>query len=141
MKKSDVIVLGLSGGYEFSPVQVQKLFFLIDKNVPQFSGKFFDFTPYDYGPFDKTVYEELELLSHNGLVEILADSHASKRVYKLSRTGQKKALEIAKKQSDETVKYTAELSDFVRGLTFRELVSAIYKAYPDMRTNSIFFEK
>jgi hypothetical protein len=45
-------------------VQVQKLFFLLDENIAaDLGGRQFSFEPYDYGPFDRAVYSELELLA------------------------------------------------------------------------------
>ena len=37
--------------------------------------------------------------------------------------------------------YIRRCSEFVRGLTFPELVSAIYNAYPEMRENSVFQQR
>ena len=50
----------------FAPVQVQKLFFLLDENVAdELGGRQFDFQPYYYGPFDREVYAELQTLAHD----------------------------------------------------------------------------
>ena len=55
----------------FTPVQVQKMFFLLDMNISdETEGEQFDFVAYDYGPFDVDVYIELEELEDEGLVEI-----------------------------------------------------------------------
>ena len=57
----------------FAPVQVQKLFFLLDQNIAaDFGGRQFNFEPYDYGPFDRAVYSELEALAQKELVAIEA---------------------------------------------------------------------
>ncbi len=141
MNKKEILLLGLKGGYRFSPVQVQKLFFLIDKNIaPQIGGPFFNFSPYDYGPFDKAVYNELSLLKEDGLVEVSGNTNPSQRYYYLSKAGEEKAGDILKRQQSQVVDYITALSIFVRSLSFKELVSAIYKAYPDMKINSIFAE-
>jgi hypothetical protein len=65
--------LAAESGSVFAPVQVQKLFFLLDQNIASdLGGKQFAFEPYDYGPYDRTVYSELEALSRRGLVTIEA---------------------------------------------------------------------
>ncbi|MFM7631049.1 MAG: hypothetical protein ACKO43_04475 [Alphaproteobacteria bacterium] len=141
MNKQEILLLSLSGGYKFSPVQVQKLLFLVDKNLPSTAGApFFNFQPYDYGPFDKDIYLELEKLSKDGLVEIYHDTFLSHRLYALTPQGCKKAQELTEKFDEKNVDYIKKLSEFVRGLSFRDLVSAIYKAYPETKVNSVFAE-
>lgn len=123
---------------ELSPVQAQKLFFLIDRNATSLlSGAFFNFKPYDYGPFDSAVYSDLdELSTFTGDVEVQrAGSH---RVYRLTDQGKAKAQIILNEMNPALRDYVGRLKDWVKSLGFRDLVSAIYQAYPDMRVNSIF---
>ena len=131
-----------AGTGSFSPVQVQKLFFLLDENVAvQTNGPHFNFEPYDYGPFDKDVYLELENLQSDGLAEILMPSGPGSRIYKLTdegfRTGERSFEELP----EDIRRYIGEAVNFVRSLSFAELVSAIYKAYPEMRVNSVFSQE
>src|SRR5271166_2558935 len=75
-------VLAAGNGAAHTPVQVQKLFFLLDRKVSQqLGGPWFDFKASDYGPFDKAVYEELRSLSQQGLVTINAEPNA-RRTYR-----------------------------------------------------------
>ena len=105
MDKKEVLLLGLSGGHRFSPVQVQKLFFLIDKNAGvQIGGPFFNFVPYAYGPFDKTVYTELKLLADSGLIEISYNSRPSQRYYQLSQAGERGRTRNSSKSEDRNCK-------------------------------------
>jgi uncharacterized protein len=63
--------LAASDGATHSPVQVQKLFFLLDSEIPSYTGgPHFHFIPYDYGPFDAAVYDELANLEEQGFVVI-----------------------------------------------------------------------
>ena len=44
-------------GIIFNPVQIQKLLFLFDREIPeQVGGPHFQFVAYHYGPFDLEVY-------------------------------------------------------------------------------------
>jgi hypothetical protein len=64
-------VLAAGNGEAHTPVQAQKLFFLLDRTVPAgIGGPWFNFQPHDYGPFDKAVYEDLRALAAKGLVAI-----------------------------------------------------------------------
>ena len=47
-----------AGGRRHTPVQAQKLLFLLDREVPSL-GTPFKFIPYHYGPFDPEVYDVL----------------------------------------------------------------------------------
>ena len=140
MDRREIVLAGLSTGNcdLYSPVQIQKLFFLIDKNIAdKINNKpFFNFEPYNYGPFDKDVYTTLGELAKEGLVEIIPQG--SWDSYKLSNEGQKVGAEIISSLSQPQQEYIKAVSEFVRKLSFSELVSAIYKEYPDMKTNSVF---
>ena len=73
MPRRDVLLMMMApaGTAIHTPVQVQKLAFLIDQLVGEtIGGTGFDFKPWHYGPFDKAVYEVLEALERDGLVEI-----------------------------------------------------------------------
>ena len=73
MERQDFILATLCSNpeHKYSPVQLQKLFFLIDRLLSKKIGKeFFHFEPYHYGPFDQAVYEELNILYIKDLIEI-----------------------------------------------------------------------
>ena len=65
MEKREIILAALApaDGVIHTPVQVQKLLFLIDKKIPHLvGGPYFNFVPYAYGPFDTEIYRLLEEL-------------------------------------------------------------------------------
>ena len=140
MERKDMVLAALAAGdgASLSPVQVQKLFFLIDKKLSsELNGPHFGFTPYHYGPFDKAVYGTLEALEELGYVEILRSS-GGQRNYMPTDKGMELGRQRLGQLPDTTVSYLRQLVHFVRSLTFVQLVSAIYAAYPEMRVNSIF---
>ena len=141
MTRDELILAALSaaGGGTFSPVQVQKLFFLIDQRIPGLiGGPYFDFEPYDYGPFDPAVYSELEGLADRGCVEIISDQNLRWKKYRLTAKGLIAGTELFNQLGPETSSYISTLVQFVRRLSFAELVAAIYKEYPEMKVNSVF---
>jgi len=132
-------VLSAANGESHQPAHVQKLFFLIDRVISdRLGGPYFNFQPYDYGPFDKAVYETLDLLESQGDVEISRSDMPSRRLYRLTRCGQEKGEKNLDSLDPEAQKYIKEASSLVRELSFANLVSAIYKAYPEMKENSVF---
>ena len=127
--------LATTGGAPLTPVQVQKLFFLIDREAAHLvDGPHFRFQPYHYGPFDKSVYQQLEALQREGLVDI------HPRSYSLTPEGQREGEAHLERLHPKAKEYIQRVSAFVRRLSFSALVSAIYKAYPEMRANSVFQE-
>jgi hypothetical protein len=143
MDRNSLVLTALSPakGAPHSPVQVQKLLFLIDRNIAQeVGGPHFNFLPYAYGPFDLAVYTTLEELEKHGLVSIDEAAGRKWKMYCLTPEGQKAGEECLKKLDDKIALYVSTLSGFVRQLSFAQLVSAVYKAYPEMKVNSVFKE-
>ncbi|SRR6266446_5544855 len=123
----------------FAPVQVQKLFFLLDQNIAaDLGGPQFSFEPYDYGPFDRAVYSELEALAQKGLVAIEAEPGASRRKFLLTAAGYDAGRTAFAQLSARAQDYLLRVSAWVRSLSFAELVGSIYKQYPSMKANSVF---
>lgn len=139
MDRNDFVLTVMSSCPDaiYTPVQVQKLFFLIDQKIPKLvKGPHFDFSPYDYGPFDKHVYWALEALEAEG--SIVIEGSATYRTYTTTKRGQKKGEVLFNELPAKAQEYITRLSEFVRHLSFNELVSSIYQAYPKMRANSVF---
>ena len=139
MNRDEIVLVALaaSNGALHSPVQVQKWLFLIDKKLGiHVDGPHFNFQPYNYGPFDKAIYETLEKLAQENLVEIV--KVRAWKEYALTDKGKEKGLMLLTSLPQRVNKYIYDLSAFVRKLSFTQLVSAIYKAYPEMRQNSVF---
>ena len=97
MNRQDLMlaVLAVDRGASYTPVQVQKLFFLLDARVAdRFGGPYFEFSPWDYGPFDRAVYDELEGLEAAGLVQISRSPGGRWRTYRLTMEGQERGEQI-----------------------------------------------
>ena len=141
MEQREIVLgaLASSLGAEFTPVQVQKLFFLLNKNIStHIGGPVFAFTPYDYGPFDQNVYHTLNQLALEGLVEIIDVPGRQWKKYSLTEAGVEEGRRYLQTLPQIVQDYIRQVSDYVRSLTFMQLVSAIYKNYPEMKVNSVF---
>ena len=142
LNKEQVVLAALAtaAGEVFTPVQMQKLLFLLERRLwpVQRLGPFFDFAPYDYGPFDPDIYDVLETLQKKGLVEIIREPHLRWNKYKTTTEGASAGQSVLQSLSADARTYVQTLSDFVRRVSFAELVGAVYRAYPEMRVNSVF---
>lgn len=141
MNRNDFVlaVFANSNNAIYSPVQIQKLFFLIEKKIPELSeNNYFNFTPYNYGPFDPNIYDVISELISSEDLEMISDINSRIMKYNTTNKGQIRGEQILQSLGENATGKIKILSDFVRKLSFSELVSAIYKEYPDMKKNSIF---
>ncbi len=140
MEKCEIVLAAFAAGGEnagYSPVQVQKVLFLIDRKAAELvGGPHFDFVPYDYGPFDRGVYDVIDELAADGLAE--KRDLGRYREYALTSDGYARGLAELDGLDERSRNYLRRLVKWVRDLTFEQLVSAVYKMYPDMQVNSIF---
>ena len=84
----------------------------------------------------------IESLVVDGMIEEIDVPGKSWKQFRLTEKGQpegEKALGSIEKE--QIRQYVKDLSAFIHGLTFPQLVSAIYRAYPEMRVNSVFGNK
>lgn len=141
MNRRDAVlaVLAAADGNGYGPAQLQKALFLISRNAADLfdDGRGFNFTPYDYGPFDKRVYDAADGLAAEGLCSVMRSSNGY-RTYSATAEGQKLGEELLNRLDPNKRSYIQEVSRWVRSLSFAQLVKAIYQAYPETRENSIF---
>jgi uncharacterized protein YwgA len=140
LNKKERLLLALAAGETaaYSPVQVQKLLFLLEENVGErIKGDKYTFSPYDYGPFDASVYGVLKELESDGFLTT-ADSGRGWKRHALTDAGLSAAQPLIQQIESDVFEYIQSVSEFVRKLSFSSLVSSIYKAYPDMKKNSVF---
>jgi hypothetical protein len=133
-------ILAASNGRPYTPVQIQKAAFLVTRNLPQLvnEGPNFTFEPYDYGPFDQSVYADCEQLARNGSVEIISQDGVRWNRYAASDTGIELGTRLLESMPQRDSDYLKSVSSWVRSQSFVGLVKAIYNQYPEMKVNSIF---
>jgi uncharacterized protein len=135
-----LMILAAAEGRTFTPVQIQKAVFLVWRHFPDIidDGPTFDFQPYDYGPFDSDVYSEIGALKRAGEAIIAPSGQGDWFTYAASDAGIERAGALRPALSDRSFRYIRKISDWVRSLSFAELVKSIYEVYPEMRARSIF---
>jgi hypothetical protein len=141
LDRSEWILLALNAAEKkrLSPVQLQKILFLLGDRRPESVGSnFYAFRPYHYGPFDADVYHDADALAARKLVLLDEAKGRTWRAYVLTRIGQKNAELLEQRAPRKTVLYLRKLVEWAEPLPFESLVRAIYDAYPKMRANSIF---
>jgi hypothetical protein len=136
-----LLAIDASPAKSLSPVQLQKALFLFSRNLDDRQRRtdgFYEFEPYDYGPFDRTVYVDAEGLEHSGDIVIDSPNSTGRRRYLATPSGSARAALTRRSLSSEALEYLDRVAGWVTRLTFNGLVKAIYKEYPEMRTKSVF---
>jgi uncharacterized protein len=136
-----LLVIAASPEKPLQPVHLQKALFLLDRNLSRAQlqvNAFYEFEPYDYGPFCSDIYSDAEELCHEGLVHIDQHLWLSYRQYLVTKPGQAKAEELREMLTRDVTAYLDDVVRWVTSLSFRQLIAAIYKAYPAMKVNSVF---
>lgn len=141
MRREDLtlIMLVLAGERSYTPVKIQKAMFLTDDLVQDAfdADSRFGFEPYDYGPFDHTVYRAVEDLERQGLARIGTTSRGWK-TYAATEEGARRGRRLFAGLRPDQQETLQRISQFVQRLSFSDLVKAIYRAYPRMRDRSVF---
>ena len=138
MERIDILlkIIAAANGEPVSPVQLQKVAFLVaQKFSDALPSDYYEFVPYDYGPFSSEIYRDVEELARRGFVEIGHNASGSRKEYRATLRQSDADLDSI---PDQLGDYINQAVAWARGLSFRDLVSAIYQHYPAYGVNSIF---
>lgn len=139
--RSDWLLLALAAApdHSLTPVQLQKSLFLLgDRRSAAVKPEFYDFAPYDYGPFCRDVYDDADRLSEEGLLRVENEGGRNRRRYVLTVEGERRVKTITTAAPEDGAAYLARVVQWATSLSFGDLVRAIYDAYPNMRARSVF---
>jgi uncharacterized protein YwgA len=134
-----LLVVDAAKPKSLTPIQLQKALFLFGKQMPNaVTSGFYDFLPYNYGPFSKEIYSDMECLRDKGLVEELAKPDQNFPEYAISTAGAGQAVQLRRELPVSATQYLDKLVKWVESQSFQNLLHAVYKAYPDFAVNSVF---
>jgi uncharacterized protein len=142
MKRTEILLAALSAPEQksFSPVHLQKTLFLMDYKLPGLFDQRYDFQPYDYGPFDKDVYADADALQCAGLVSITQEPGGWYRTYRPTDAGLARGARLLAGMPADSAAVIKQIANVVTRLGFKDLVTAIYRSFPEMKVNSVFKE-
>lgn len=136
-----LLVMAVAKDRSLQPVHLQKTLFLLQQNLSLKNlrvNDFYHFEPYDYGPFCSEIYSDADILSDDGLVHIDQLANLSYRTYSATGGGVSAAEKLMESLRPEVKTYLTEVVNWTTSLSFKQLVSAIYRYYPEMKVNSVF---
>lgn len=127
--------------------RLQKMVFLMqqrfekqDKNPVQSND--YEFIAYDYGPFSKDLYSDLDHLSDQGRIqdteEELRDGN-SKYIYSIEDQGvQFVEQQLNKEEAQQILDLAEEIKDEYNDVLLSDLIETVYSKYPKYAENSIY---
>ena len=129
MDKGDLLLAALASGNleTYTPADVQKLLFLISRQIPEVSDNPpFKFTVDGHGPFDPRVNALLEELALDSYLSVVR--RRQWREVTLTPAGRKRATEMLDQLPADTVDYMHRASRFVVARSTRILMQIADKA-------------
>ncbi len=124
-----------------SYTKLQELLFIIKKETNIRLD--LHFTPCNYGPFSKKVYDIIENIEERGLVKVESLNVQDKSLRLITLTSAGKA-EGEKAYSELNEKYRSSLDDIITRWGSEPLMSIVlytYLTYPEMTKNSVIKDK
>lgn len=116
-------------------IKLMKELFVISQIIKP--SNFYSFVPYLYGPCSFEVYEDLEILVRNGLVEVINEYKSGHGTYSLTEKGVEEAKKLFSDIDENKKKKIEEIKKELNNLSFIELLKKIYTQYPDYAKNSM----
>src|SRR5271165_707107 len=106
LDRQDIILLIASGSrseFPLDPIRVMKGCFIVSQLGRPLWREQFDFRPYDYGPFDASVYRARDALLAEGL--LVADQDGRYPSYSLTERGRERVGVLRSEQGEESVEW------------------------------------
>ncbi len=126
-----------SGSFRPDQIRVMKGLFLLSKEGPPELRDLYTFAPYDYGPFDKYVYHDLDVLGVEGLIDDTVVASSKRRIFRVTPRGEQRCAEIRASADPVTIKAIDEVKDIVSSMGFMQLLRYVYDRHPDFAVASI----
>lgn len=140
MERMDWLLLfiGLPGGrYATDQLRIMKGMFLLDQKGPQELRGLYRFQAYDYGPFDSSIYSDLDALSKAALISITGGGGTTRREYEMTAMGRERVALLAREISPVALGEVERVKNIVTSLGFTDLLKKVYGDYPDYAINSV----
>lgn len=136
-------LLDTMGGELEGKTRLQKLAFLLDEDELGDRFDAYTFRKYDYGPFSKTLLDNIEALERKGLVEISQQRTVggnTRHDYQLTDLGEDIVSELADRNGDEAKIFEAAKKVVLEhgDRPLRDLIEHVYEEHPKYTKNSVY---
>jgi uncharacterized protein YwgA len=127
--------------------RLQKMVFLLEKELEELEkspidSSDYDFIPYDYGPFSKKLYDDLDYLSKKGLIDDIEEEMDDGQVkynYKITSKGEEFVESQLNSSDSELIRKLAEqMKRNYNSRPISSLIDYVYSEYPEYAENSVW---
>jgi uncharacterized protein len=125
------------GRFSSDQIRVMKAMFLWSQEGPEPARDIYDFKPYDYGPFDTSIYHDIDALEAEGLLRVEEVPGTRRRIYRLTSEGENQAAGLRRQVRSDEIQQLREVKDLVTSLGFAALLKHVYTKYPDFAVRSV----
>jgi len=127
--------------------RLQKLVFLMQKRLEEagedpLQSDDYEFVPYDYGPFSKELYDDLDDTIARGMVEGREEDLGEDKVkydYEIQDQGKQwVGDQLSKEEAQRILELAEEIKDEYGEVNLSDLIDEVYSRYPKYAENSIY---
>lgn len=128
--------------------RLQKMVFLLQKELEkrgksEVTGVEYQFIPYDYGPFSKELYDDLDTMIDQELVEDTEETLSSgkvKYVYEIKDAGEEQVVSQSEERQEATeiLELAREIKKEYNNELLSDLIEYVYSEYPDYAKRSVY---
>jgi uncharacterized protein YwgA len=127
--------------------RLQKLVFLMQKRLEEagedpLRSDDYEFVPYDYGPFSKELYNDLDETIAHGMVEGHEEDLGEDKVkydYEIQDQGKQWVRDqLTKEEAQRILELAEEIKDEYGEVNLSDLIDEVYSRYPKYAENSIY---
>ncbi len=94
------------------------------------------FEPYDYGPFSRGLYRDLDFLDGDGLIRRIDIVGTNRQIFETTTKGTERVKALLQDAPPPQIECLAEIKKRVTSLNFTDLLTSIYSEYPAYATRS-----
>ena len=124
-------------GPALDPIRIQKALFYVSRDPSVPAAEKYPFEPYNYGPYSRAIYADLDALVRQGLLQTTPSPSGRWRMFSLTSAGFARFDEIRRDAPPEWLLLASSVRKLVTSLSFTELLRRVYREFPDFAVNSI----
>jgi len=127
--------------------RLQKLVFLMQKRLEELGedplqSDDYEFIAYDYGPFSKELYDDIDETIARNMVEDREEDLGEDKVkydYEIQENGKQWVREqLSEEQAHRVLELAEEIKDEYGDVSLSDLIEEVYSRYPKYAENSIY---
>jgi uncharacterized protein YwgA len=119
-------------------LRMQKGVFLLENRGPTEWRSLYEFEPYDWGPFSRSLIQDVNQMVVNG--QMMTVRFEGFRFWEYQNTEQGELLveDAVANLEESTVEFVRRIRNYVTHRSFSQLLKEVYAAYPDYAVRSRF---